>query len=82
MIGKLFENKKLRYLGKISYDLYLYHKVVPLSLALLLNKLDPHIDNAIIYYLINISILIAVSHISWILIERPTLRLKPRLKYS
>ncbi len=81
IIGKCFQNRILQYLGKISYGLYLYHKIVPLTLLIFLNKTNLSINNVYIYYLVNIFILLVVSHFSWVIIESRILRLKDRFEY-
>lgn len=80
--GKILENRYLRYLGKISYGLYVYHKVVPLSLVLIFNKIDVQIESVLLYYIVNLSILFLISHFSWQIIESPFLKLKSRFEYS
>jgi len=82
MAGKILENSYLRYLGKISYGLYVYHKVVPLSLVLIFNKIDIQIESVLLYYLMNLAILFLISHFSWRVIESPFLKLKSRFEYS
>ncbi len=79
--GRIFNSSILIYLGKVSYGLYLYHKVVPLTLLIFLNKLNLQINTIQSFYLINLSILLIVTHLSWILIERPILRLKSNFQY-
>ncbi len=80
--GRIFSNGALRYLGKVSYGLYLYHKVVPLTLLIILNKLHLQLPNIYLYYVINLAILLLVTHFSWILIEKPLLKLKNRFEYQ
>ena len=81
-VGQLFENKGLRYLGKISYGLYLYHKIIPLTLLIVLNKMGWSITNIGVYYLVNLGLLLLMSHLSWQLLEKPIMRLKQRFEYS
>ena len=80
--GKIFTNKFLIYLGKVSYGLYVYHKVVPLSLIIVLKKLEIQMDNILIYYFVNLAILLVITHFSWILVEKPILKLKSRFEYQ
>lgn len=81
-IGRILEFKFLKHLGKISYGLYLYHKVIPLSLLIIFNKFGVSIENVVLYYLINFILLVAISHLSWIILESPILRLKSRYMYK
>lgn len=80
--GKIFNNKILIYLGKVSYGLYVYHKVVPVMLLIFLKKLDVQITNILVYYIINLAILLIATHLSWILIEKPFLKLKSKFEYK
>ncbi len=80
-LGYLFSNKYLRYIGTISYGIYLYHKVIPLFLNRILNKLSIELNNPVYYYLINALILFVIAHFSWQFIELPILSIKKRFKY-
>ena len=82
IVGKILNISFFQYLGKISYGLYLYHKVIPLSLLIILNKLDITIENIILYYVVNLSILFVVSHFSWKFIEAPIIKLKSNFEYK
>jgi len=82
VVGKVFDNKVLIYLGKVSYGLYLYHKVIPLTLLIVLKRLDIQIDNIVVYYCVNLLILLVLTHFSWMLIEKPILRFKSKFEYK
>jgi peptidoglycan/LPS O-acetylase OafA/YrhL len=82
IVGRVFDNKVLIYLGKVSYGLYVYHKIVPLSLLIILKKIDIQIDSILIYYIINLIILLVVTHLSWILVEKPMLKFKSKFEYK
>lgn len=78
----IFENKYVRYLGKISYGVYLYHNLMQWLLPYFLKEIGvPFIDASyevgrfIIYFLVTI----LVASISWYTIEKPLLSLKNRL---
>lgn len=77
-----FDNPLTQYLGKISYGIYLYHKIIPLSLFILLPRLGISINNFYLEYALNFSILILGSILSWHIVEKPLLRLKRHFKYS
>lgn len=80
--GKLkfiFENKYLMYLGKISYGMYIFHTFVPYiykSLGL------PYINSMLIMFLIYLFILIVISSLSWLVLEKPINNLKKKFSYS
>lgn len=78
----IFGNKYLRYLGKISYGIYLYHNLMQWLLPYFLKELGiPFLDASnelgrfIVYFLMTI----IVASISWYTIEKPLLSLKKRL---
>ena len=68
----LLETRPLRWLGSISYALYLYHIFVKL----------PHTGIAFkgmdLIVLVNLALAIALAQASWMLIERPSLKLRDR----
>src|SRR5207253_10334246 len=77
------ENKMLKYLGKISFGLYLYHWVIIIFVInLLRNYVEPMVDNAVIFnlllYISSISLTVLVSSISYFFIEYMFLKLKHR----
>lgn len=82
IVGRVLDNKILIYLGKVSYGLYLYHKIIPLSLLIIVKKLDVQIDSILIYYLVNLILLLIVTHLSWILVEKPILKFKSYFEYN
>jgi peptidoglycan/LPS O-acetylase OafA/YrhL len=80
-IGRLLELKAFNHLGKISYGLYLYHKVIPLILLIIMNRFNIHFNNVFSYFLINFTMLVIVSNLSWYIIEKPILNLKDKFNY-
>lgn len=75
-----FENSILKYLGKISYGIYIYHGLVSYPLRFFYLK-SPVFENMInnsplVYYLIESTITIMVSHFSYIYYERWFLKQK------
>ncbi|OAN11206.1 hypothetical protein A3K86_19810 [Photobacterium jeanii] len=81
---RLFDNKLTRYLGDISYSVYLWHSVLLLVGVEVINYLSPH--TTMIWYLqtrttalatsliVFSAILIAVSSLSYHWLEKPALR--------
>lgn len=69
MLRSFFENRVLRYLGFISFSVYLLHMMV-ISLVYELGADIP------VKAWIMLIITIAVSHISWALVEKPTSKIR------
>lgn len=72
--GRALCNPIALYLGKISYGIYLYHLLVGSYLFTTpLGKQSPWL-----YTVVSTAITVAIASISWYLIERPLLSIKPR----
>jgi len=88
--GKFLENRIVKYLGKISYGLYLYHLLVSSLLSdwfntywksirtLLPGKLE--YNSYILSFPLYLSITILIASLSYFIIERPFLRTKEKLE--
>jgi len=84
----ILNSRILIFLGKISYAMYLYH--LPLSQdSFYLNKyINQYLPDSFIrhqtYILFaeNFLLLVALSWLSWVLIERPILKLKHNFEYQ
>ncbi|MEX1001743.1 MAG: acyltransferase [Crocinitomicaceae bacterium] len=71
--------KLFNYLGKISYGLYMYHLIVMYLLLRWLPDFEASNYAMIpIYFISSLSIIILVASMSYYMIERPLLRLKPK----
>ena len=84
LISRLFRNKILGYLGKISYGLYVYH-VGSLWLATQATNALVSPERLFVYpttvLLLGLSITIAISMASYQFLERPFLRLKEKFTF-
>ena len=87
----IFNNRVLIFLGKISYGLYLYHNIIPSTLnSKIINiYINPLLPDLLykkywgqLYLLENIIILITISWLSFIFIEKRFLNLKKYFEYQ
>jgi peptidoglycan/LPS O-acetylase OafA/YrhL len=76
----LFEGKGIKYLGKISYGLYLYHFPIHIGYDLVLTKFGI-IQPVIVVVLLKVILTIIISAISWHYFERHVLKLKSKFAY-
>jgi peptidoglycan/LPS O-acetylase OafA/YrhL len=81
----IFQNPILLFLGKISYGMYLYHFIIPSLLnTILINKyFNPHLPDFLyvqnlkwLFFFENFFLLILISWLSFIFIEKRFLNLK------
>lgn len=77
IFGKLLNNKKMKYLGVISYGLYLYHKPIPYFINIIISNYSISI-NSIILLIFSLLLTFVISHLSYILIEKRFLSLKEK----
>ena len=68
----------LRYLGKISYGLYLYHVDIILKINNTFTEMD--IKNSYFLFVTYLLATTGVATISWYLIEKPFLKLKNKFE--
>jgi len=84
----LLNNRKLIFIGKISYGFYLYHLYIPYLTSGFLSYLESTLPNflqpyAFILYFISIfCITLLLSWLSWHWIEMPIMRLKSYFEYQ
>jgi len=77
-----FNNKAVLYVGKISYGIYLYHKVIPWAYSYAAKKLHYSFEETGTWqYFLYLATVILVAHLSWKLVETPVIRLKKRFVY-
>jgi len=75
--GKLLSVAWLGHLGKISYGLYLYHKLLPEPVDILLERIGMEPPRVVLLMAVTV-LTIITAHLSYVLLERPFLRLKER----
>jgi peptidoglycan/LPS O-acetylase OafA/YrhL len=83
--GFILNSRVMIFIGKISYGIYLYHGVLPHYISLFAKKFF-HVDVSTlgtpVLFLINSSVVLLVSWLSWKLIEKPILSLKKYFEYD
>jgi peptidoglycan/LPS O-acetylase OafA/YrhL len=85
--GRVLEFAPLRYLGTISYGIYVYHLMLPGLLTQLARRLGyPNLlrglgDQTALYWLFYSTASVAVAAVSWHCFEGPINRLKARFGY-
>lgn len=81
--GRIFDNTILKYLGKISYGIYLYHFISPFVLVKIFEKVSlPLTSNPTFLYGFNLIFLFFVCVLSWHLVELPFQRFKKVFNYE
>jgi peptidoglycan/LPS O-acetylase OafA/YrhL len=77
IVNKILGNKPIVFLGKISYSIYLFHYIVPDITSKIL-----HSNNILHFsFIINCIIVVLMSSLSFIFIEKPINRLKLKINY-
>jgi peptidoglycan/LPS O-acetylase OafA/YrhL len=85
--GRILELAPVRYLGTISYGIYVYHNMLPDLLPRIARRLGypdllaPLGDQTLPYLVFYTAASVAVAAVSWHLFEGPINRLKARFEY-
>ncbi|HVN94246.1 MAG TPA: acyltransferase [Terriglobales bacterium] len=80
VLGMRLKSKSLRYLGKISYGLYVFH-IACIQLVDKYFKMDPRLIHALLKPIFSLGLTILVSALSYRFIESPFLKLKRHFTY-
>ncbi|MEQ1687237.1 MAG: acyltransferase [Sphingopyxis sp.] len=70
----------MRYIGKRSYGLYLYH--YPIFGALEAWRMEGSLSNYVAVTVVKVALSFGVTELSWRLVEQPALRLKERFAWA
>ncbi|MBG6062963.1 peptidoglycan/LPS O-acetylase OafA/YrhL [Flavobacterium sp. CG_9.1] len=86
LVNAVLENKILNFIGIISYGIYLYHNIIPKYWVWVIQKTGTMTpasigDFSYVEFFIQTSFIIGVSYLSWIIVEKPMLQLKEKIKY-
>ncbi len=92
LVNKLFLNSKaLIYIGKISYGIYIYHKLLPSLTQYIVKQIGPNRMFTNSFYMeeygqiiitgFNFLFLLVISSLSWYLVEKPINNLKKEFQY-
>lgn len=88
LIDLVLNNRILIFIGKLSYGIYLYHLIIShytYDFLYQINQLLPASINKYHIYLYrveNFTLVLALSYLSWKLVELPALRLKKYFEYQ
>ena len=81
-LGRLLCNRQMRYIGRISYGIYLYHFLVLWAVL----QLFPHVPalgaNGWARFLVGTPLAVLAATASWFLLEEPVNRLKRHFPYT
>jgi hypothetical protein len=80
-IKYFLENKFVIYAGKISYGIYVYHLFMPTFYYFISPRLGISITNKYTMFIAFFFLTFFVSHLSWLIIEKPILSIKSKLPY-
>lgn len=81
VVNFLFTNDLMRYIGKISYGVYLYHFPILYYFGITHNQLDGA-PISVIESLLPVTLIFLIPTVSFYLLERPLLKMKDRLSHS
>ncbi|MEQ1885603.1 MAG: acyltransferase [Bryobacteraceae bacterium] len=82
-VGQLLESRTLRYLGLISYGLYVYHPFCSWLVAGVLRRFGlPAETHPYTHFILFSSLSILTASASWSLLEKPFSRLKNRFEFG
>ncbi|WAC12212.1 acyltransferase family protein [Dyadobacter pollutisoli] len=86
--GRFIENRFIRYVGKISYGIYMYHMLIPYLIVPLMIKLFRRLFHVEVRLteqsniILSLFLLVGVAALSWYFVEKPFIRLKKRFQVS
>ena len=87
LTGRVFNNRGLQYVGRVSYGIYVFHMLVPGYLVPFLLNAANHIRPVFApgywtYRLLSLVVLIGLASLSWYAFEKPVNGLKRYFSYN
>jgi peptidoglycan/LPS O-acetylase OafA/YrhL len=80
-VGRWLDNPVMRYLGTISYSLYLMHAVIGIRLLKVMVHPGDSVGRSWLLYVVALLISVAASELIFRVIERPSMELSHRMKW-
>lgn len=85
IVQQVLENKVLEFVGLISYGIYLYHNILPKYWSWGFQKMGIQTPSSLgdfsyIEFVLQTLFLIFLSYLSWIIVEKPILKLKTHFR--
>ena len=83
-LKKILDSSWLSFIGKISFSIYLLHQIINYLMHRLILKQDPVIANPtdVLLTIFSLLTIIAVSYVTYSLIEQPFIKYGKRFKYQ
>lgn len=81
-VGSLLANRQMRFVGRISYGIYLYHFIVLWAVLALFPEVPAFAENGLTRFFVCGGLTILVASLSWFILEEPINRLKRRFPYT
>ena len=75
---KIFDNRLIQYGGKISYGIYLFHKIIPTLVQSLFKWLRLSPPSHAFVFIFSLVLTFLIAHLSWILVEKRMTMLKEK----
>jgi peptidoglycan/LPS O-acetylase OafA/YrhL len=82
LLGTLLQSALLRYIGRLSYGLYVYHTLARSAVNLAAKKLHVVPEHGPLLFVIATTLTFFAAALSWHLLEQPMNRLKRYLPYA
>jgi peptidoglycan/LPS O-acetylase OafA/YrhL len=82
VVGQVLANRQMRYIGRISYGIYLFHFLVLWSVLELFPGVPAFAENGPVRFLVCGGLTVLLASVSWFVLEEPINRLKRHFPYT